>query len=487
MQKNTVYRARWVLGFKGGRHHLIHDGEVEFEGNILTYVGPSRPGIDLSNREVRRFDDGFLLPGFVSSHAHLCNHLGDRMMADAGRLDLFSCGFLNYLPAGRGGRQFLQDDDPLTSVRFGIGELLKSGVTTVVELGGEVGGNTDVMIDVAGDMGIRAYISPGYASAHYSFDSRDRLAYDWLEDDGAAQFEKACEIAVASNGKYNDRIRGILVPVETVLSSRKLLERTAEESRRLNLPVTLHVAETIWEFHETVRREKVSPLTLLHETGLLAPHVVLGHSLYFAGHSMTGFPRGDDLEKIAAGGAHVSHSPFVFSRRGVQLEGIRRYEELGINITLGTDSYPQDMINEMRFASILGKLHEHDFRAAPVRSVVNAATINGAKALGRDDIGRLESGAKADLVVIDMARFGFGPMLDPVKSLVHIGSAADVTHVVVDGIVRVDERRLVKFDECALLDEVRANAAKVYGNFDKYDALGRSIGEFAPPAFDDWE
>src|SRR5690349_7623667 len=162
MPTSTVYRARWVLGFRNGGHQLIQDSEVEFDGNVLTYVGPQRADLDMSDRELRRFDDGFLMPGFVSSHVHLCNHLSDRIMAGTGRLDLFNCAFLNYLPAGRDGRQFLQDDDPLTSVRYGIGDLLKSGVTTVVELGGEVGGNTDVMIDVAGEMGIRAYISPGF-------------------------------------------------------------------------------------------------------------------------------------------------------------------------------------------------------------------------------------------------------------------------------------------------------------------------------------
>lgn len=486
MSKSTVYRARWVLGFKNGKHSLIHHGEVEYAGNVVTYVGPERADLDMSERELRTFPEGLLMPGFVSSHAHLCNHLGDRMMADTGRLDLFSCGFLNYLPAGRNGREFLQDDDPIVSVKYGIGELLKSGVTTVVELGGEVGGNTDVMVNVAGEMGIRAYIAPGYSSAHYSFDEKDRLTYDWFEDDGLAGFERACEVAVANNGKFNDRIRGILVPVETVLSSRKQLEMTAEASRRLNLPVTLHVAETIWEFHEMVRREKVTPLRMLDECGLLAPHVILGHSLFYAGHSLTGFPRCDDLERIAAGGAHVSHTPFVFARRGIQLEGIRRYEELGINITLGTDSYPQDMLNEMKFATILAKLHEHDFRAAPVRNIVNAATINGAKALGRDDIGRLEAGTKADMIVVDMSRFGFGPMLDPIKMLVHIGSAADVEHVVVDGIVRVEDRQLTMLDEQELLREVRANGDKVWGNFQEFDALGRTIKEFAPPAFDDW-
>lgn len=486
MSKRVLYRARWVLGHKDGQHRLIENGEVEVTGNTVTYVGPERANPS-DDTELRSFDGGLLLPGFISSHAHICNHLGDRMLADTGRLDLFGCGFLNYLPAGRDGRGFLDADDPETSVRFGVGELLKSGVTTVVELGGEVGGNTDVMVDIAGEMGIRAYITPGFASAHYQFEKdTGRLGYDWLEDDGEAQFDTALEAAQRYNGMYDDRIRGILVPVETVLSSRRLLERTAEESVRHNLPVTLHVAETIWEFHEMVRREGTTPLGMLDECGLLAPHVILGHSLFYGGHSQTGFPRVGDLEKIAASGAHVSHTPFVFARRGIKLENFQKYEEMGINITLGTDSYPQDMLNEMRFASIIGKLCEQDFRAASVRSVMNAATVNGAKALGRDDIGRLEVGTKADLVVVDMDRFRFGPMLDPIKMLVHIGSAGDVEHVMVDGIVRVDQGRLTMLDEADLLRKVRAAGERVYGQFDQYHYGGASVEQFAPPAFANW-
>lgn len=480
---DTIYRAKWVLGFKDGGHRLIEDGEVAVSGNAITYVGPKRADAE---GEVRAFPEGFLLPGFISSHAHLGSHAGDRMMADTGRLDMFSCGFLNYLPEGRDGASFFAGDDAGAGIRYGIGDLLKSGVTTVVELGGEVGGNAGVMVDIAGEMGIRAYIAPGYASAHYRFDAAGKLRYDWLPDDGEAQFEVACEAALRNNGRYDDRIRGILVPVETVLTSRRLLRRTAEESVRLGLPVTLHVAETIWEFHETVRREGTTPIGLLGDEGLLAPHVILGHCLFYGGHSLTGFPRIDDLERVAAGGAHVSHSPFVFSRRGIALEGFRRYSELGINITLGTDSYPQDMFNEMKFASILGKLHEHDYRAAPARDVLNAATINGAKALGRDDIGRLAPGAKADLLVVDMGRLAYGPVLDPVKMLVNIGNAAHVEHVMVDGQVRVEDGRLVMLDEAALLDRVRTASARVYDGFARYHHAGKTVREFAPPAFEAW-
>ncbi|WP_226574147.1 amidohydrolase family protein [Acuticoccus sediminis] len=481
----VIYRAKWVLGFRDGAHHLLENGEVEVAGNSIAYVGPARePAAE--GVEVRAFPEGLLMPGFISSHAHVCSHVGDRMTCDCGRLDLFSCGFLNYLPAGRDGANFLAPEDPEAGIRYAIGELLKTGVTTVVEMGGEVGGNTDTMVDIAGEMGIRGYFAPGYASAHYHFDDRGRLHYEWFEDDGEEQFEVACEAASRNNGKYNDRIRGILVPVEAVLTSRRLLRRTREEATRLGLPVTLHVAETIWEFHETVRREQTTPLGVLADEGLLAPDVILGHSLFYGGHSQTGFPRVGDLERVAASGAHVSHSPFVFSRRGIMFEGFRTYSELGINITLGTDSYPQDMFNEMKFASILGKVHSKDFRAAPARDVVNAATVNGARALGRDDIGRLSPGAKADMLVVDLGRFAFGPMQDPIKALVQIGNAQHVDHVMVDGRVVVDEGRLTMVDEAALLAEVRANAKKVYDGYKDFDHAGRDILEFAPPAFKAW-
>ncbi|WP_157961820.1 amidohydrolase family protein [Acuticoccus kandeliae] len=481
----AIYRAKWVLGFKDGAHRLIEDGEVEIDGRTVAYVGPRRASAP-DGVAVRDFPEGMLLPGFISSHAHLCSHVGDRMMADTGRHDLFSCGFLNYLPAGKDGANFLAPEDPEVGIRYAIGELLKSGVTTVVEMGGEVGGNTDIMVDIAGEMGIRGYLAPGYASAHYHYDTNGRLRYEWLPDDGEAQFETACEAAARNNGKYDDRIRGILVPVEAVLTSRRLLRRTREEATRLGLPITLHVAETIWEFHETVRREGNTPLGVLAEEGFLGPDVILGHMLFYGGHSQTGFPRVNDLELIAESGAHVSHSPFVFSRRGISLEGFRSYTEHGINITIGTDSYPQDMFNEMKFASILGKIYEQDFKAAPARDVLNAATINGAKALGRTDIGQLSPGAKADLLVVDMGRYAFGPMLDPIKSMIHIGNSQCVEHVMVDGRVVVEDGRLTMVDEDALLAEVRKGGDAVYRAYPDYDFKGRPAEAIAPPAFAKW-
>jgi 5-methylthioadenosine/S-adenosylhomocysteine deaminase len=204
--KRAIYRARWVLGFRDGGHRLIDNGEIAIEDSRVTYVGPRSVAPLADGVEVREFSEGILLPGFISSHAHICSHVGDRMMVDAGRLEMFSSGFLNYLPSGRDGTSFLASEDPCVGIRYAIGEFLNSGITTVVEMGGEVGGSTDAMVDIAGEMGIRAYIAPGFASAHYHFDEAGRLHDSWLPDEGEAQFEAACEAAIHNNGRYDDRI-----------------------------------------------------------------------------------------------------------------------------------------------------------------------------------------------------------------------------------------------------------------------------------------
>ena len=175
-------------------------------------------------------------------------------------------------------------------IRYAIGELLKSGITTVVEMGGEVGGIT-TRWSICWRNGFRAYIAPGFASAHYHFNEAGRLHYSWLPDEGEAQFEAACEAAIHNNGRYDDRIRGILVPVEAVLTSRRMFRRTREAATRLGLPITLHVAQTIWEFHEVVRRDHATAIGLLAEEGFLANDVILGHCIFFGGHSQTSFPR----------------------------------------------------------------------------------------------------------------------------------------------------------------------------------------------------
>src|SRR5207245_9522362 len=118
---------------------------------------------------------------------------------------------------------------------------------------------------------------------------------------------------------------------------------------------------------------------------------------------------------------------------GVKFESFERYRALGINIALGTDTYPQDLIHEMRWAALMCRLADGSFRVGRPQDVFDAATLGGARHLGRADLGRLALGATADIIVVDLPQLHYGAVPDPIKSLVECGTGRDVATVIVAG------------------------------------------------------
>ena len=122
-------------------------------------------------------------------------------------------------------------------------------------------------------------------------------------------------------------------------------------------------------------------------------------------------------------------------------------------------------------------------RGARAERVFNAATVWGAKALGRDDLGKIAPGAKADIVILDLRTTRYGPARDPVNALVEYGSGADVQTVIVNGQVVIEGGRSTRIDEDKLFAEASAAAKKAWDNWSKRDWAGRSVEEINPPAF----
>src|SRR5205823_1194128 len=143
-------------------------------------------------------------------------------------------------------------------------------------------------------------------------------------------------------------------------------------------------------------------------------------------------------------------APYKYAKMGIMLESFERYRRLGINIALGTDTFPQDLISEMRLAGLMCRFAEGSFRVGKARDVFDAATLGGARALGRDDLGRLAPGAAADIVIVDLRGAHFGAVRDPIKSLMECGSASDIDTIVVDGRPLVESRKALVVDEAAL-------------------------------------
>lgn len=474
----TLVRGGYVVAFNGETHVVYRDGSVVFEDSSVLHAGQAYEGV--CDRVIEAAGK-LVMPGLVNAHFHANTEAGGRIIADVGRPDLFQTGYLNYwaVPIGREGIRSMERAK--VGGKFALVELLKSGCTTAVELGNEP--NYEEMVEVVGELGVRAYLGPAFCSASYRTGDRGQLVYEWHEERGREGLGRACDFVRKYDGTHDGRIRGILNPAQVDTCSPELLTRTRDAAQELGAPVQIHAAQSIMEFHEMLRRCRLTPVEFLADVGLLGPRTLLGHCIITTAHSFAAYPGGRDLEIIAESGSSVSHSPMVFARRGNALQSFSRYRAAGINVALGTDTYPRDLIGEMRWVSLLGKIMDRNFAAATSRDVFNAATLGGAKALGREDLGRLAPGAKADIAIVDLSNLRIGPFHDPIRALVNCASSADVETVIVDGRVVVEGGRVKGVDEDALLAEVQAASERQWAALPEHHWQGLSVDEYSPPSF----
>jgi cytosine/adenosine deaminase-related metal-dependent hydrolase len=262
---------------------------------------------------------------------------------------------------------------------------------------------------------------------------------------------------------------------------------TSQAATDLKVPIQIHTGQNLLEFHQTLRKYRRTPVELLDETGMLGPRTTLSHCIMVSGHPQAHCPDGHDLDRIVSAHANVAHCPVSLARRGMHLHHLTGYLNRGINIGLGTDIHPFDLIREMRAAGLICKVAAETPNAGTAREVFNAATLGGAQALGRDDLGRLCPGAKADLVIINQRALHYGVVRDPIRSQVDCGVASDVETVIVDGQTVMDCRYIPSappLDD--LLTRAQAFAETYWTAYPQSDWNGRAAGEAFPNAFT-WE
>jgi 5-methylthioadenosine/S-adenosylhomocysteine deaminase len=458
-EASIAIRAGWVLGFKDNSHVLIPDGVVAWKGAEITYVGQEPP----TNGELIEAPGKLIIPGLISTHAHVGIHAGDRSIVDGGRDDFLSNGRLNYLARPPGPpRSPSSHAAAAAAARFGVACLLKSGVTTVVDVGASTVVEAEAVIAAAADSGIRLYSGPALTSGGYAYDEFGGAIVNLRRGEERQLVALAEEFARKHHRSHDDRIRSAVVVDEMFTSTPELIVAAKDLADRLGLIFTLHLAEQLFAFHEILRTTGHTPVGTLDRMGVLGANVVLGQPVYMSGHSHTGYPYRGDLEAISRSGSTIAHAPLIWSRRGIILEDFRRCQETGINLAIGTDTYPQDILLEMQLASVLGKVATLDHEAAPARDIFNAATVNGAKALGRPDLGRLAEGAKADLVVVNLLHPRIGPFFDPIRALIHCGHSDLIEDVIVDGKWVVREGRIGFENEGQLLADAKHHARLVW-------------------------
>lgn len=222
-------------------------------------------------------------------------------------------------------------------------------------------------------------------------------------------------------------------------------------AEQLGLPIHTHVHETAGEIQDSLAQHGVRPLERLARLGLLGPNFIGVHAVHV---------NEAEIESLAAHGCHVAHCPASNLKLASGLAPVADLVRAGVNVGLGTDGAASnnrlDLFAEMRLAALLAKGISGDAAALPAAAALRMATLDAARALNLDDhIGSIAPGKRADLVAVDLRPLAAQPLFDPVSHLVYVAGREHVTHVWVDGQLKLNERRLVHLD----IDDLTARAA----------------------------
>lgn len=489
----TKIEATWIVGHAGGGHRLIHEGAVVYEGNKILHVGKGFEGhVDKTINAKGKL----VAPGFIDTHVHSGHRASHRLITDTGRPMYYGQPFLEIsVPREgqvvKGDPRYLKHGDAgveaafQLNATFTVAELLRNGVTTFVEYGSQLKVQDALLAEVT-RLGTRAYLAPGYDCGRWVGDEQGRLKR--VRDDamGLKGLATALEWIARHDGAAGGRVRGILVPREVETSSVELLTRTLAAADERKLPMATHAAYSVLEFHDIVREHMMTPIELLNKIGLLRPTLNIGHGNFISDNPNLNYATACDLSLMGHAGATVSHCPINIVRRARTLDNWKKYQEAGVNMSIGSDTYPRDMLMNMRTASYLGKIMSNTYFAATAGEVFSAATLGGATSVDRDDLGRLAPGALADIIIIDLSgrnTLRYGPVRDPVKSVVECGVGDDVDTVIVDGKVCMEGGVIPGIDFAKLRGEAQTAGEDVWSTLSEWDPLGRSAEDACPWSF----
>ncbi len=442
--------ARWVVGHKDGRHRLYERGQVVFEDGAIIFVGHAFPGEVTVRRD---YGEAIIGPGFVDLDA-----LSD--------LDTTILAFDNQ-PAWkkgrvwprsyveRGPREMYSREELAFQKAHAFATLIRNGITTALPIAslfyrawGETPQEFEDAAEAAARLGLRVYLGPGYRTGNQVVEEDGTIATVYDEPRGLAELDGAIRFCERFEGAAGGLIRTMLAPDRIETCTPELLRRTGAAARALDVPLRQHCCQSKIEYDLVLKQHGMSPPEWLESLGVFTDKTLLPHGTYVSGSRHIERP-GRDLEILRDHGATIVHCPLVSGRHGNAIDHFGRYRDMGLRIGMGTDTSPPDMILNLQVGIILARVMAGSVAAVRSEDYYDAATIHGADAIGRPDLGRLQPGARADITIIDLDRPHSGQVIDPIQTLLLTGHGRDVSTVVIDGCFVMEDRIIPGVDEAA--------------------------------------
>lgn len=405
---------------------IIDNGFIAIENDMISYVGVNEPKSFNANRII----DGnkkLALPGLINSHTH-CAMTLLRSYADDMHLEKWLFDYIFPVEA-----KFTSEDVYWGSM-LGIAEMIKSGTTCFADM--------YYFMDEVGkavtETGIRACLSRGCQK----FDSNDENGEKRLKEN----------IKLYNMYKNNDLINIFIGPHAVYTCIPEYLKECYHAAKELQTGLHIHLSETRIEVNNCIEKYGVTPIEHCYNIGILDDSVIAAHCVH---------PTEKEIDIIRDTRINVVHNPGSNLKLASGVAPVHNFLENGVNLCLGTDGASSNnnlnMFEEIYLAGIVNKGINYDASIVKAYDVLKMATINGAKALNFDDIGSIEVGNKADIIILDINKPHFYPKHNIISNIVYSAQGSDVNTVIVNGKILLDNGEFTTID----FEKVKYNVDKV--------------------------
>lgn len=417
----------------------VHDpGWVAIEDRRIAEVGAGEPPARLTRAagDVVDLGGAALMPGMTNGHTHLFQTFFRGLADDKPLLDwLRDC----IWP----GAEHIDADTAYHAAKVGLIENLLGGATTVIDHqyihpGADGDAIDDAVCRAADELGVRFLLAHGWADRNY---------HEPLAESATVAIRRTTEVHARWDGHDDGRIRVELAPLIPWGCSDDAMIATVAAARSWGRGTHIHCAETAVEVEMSLDERGLRHVPWLHELGVLGPDVQLAHGVWLDD---------DELDLIADTGSIVVHCPVSNMYLASGVARIVDMLDRGVTVALASDgpgsNNRQDMFEVLKATVLLQKVHRLDAIALQPEDAIRMACRGGAAAFGTPaDFGSIEPGRRADLVAVDLSSPFVAPVHRVPSALVFNATPADIRHVVVDGVFRVRDRRMLGIDVSAVM------------------------------------
>ncbi len=417
---------------------VIKDGAVVIKKNRIKDIGKSEELIK-KYQAPKRIDGSnkLVMPGLVNMHMHLNEHMHKGLAPE----NLDGWPWSNWVH-GKISAILTKEDEIWGGLALLI-ETLKSGTTTVLEPGSY---NPEDVIEGVAGIGMRLLLG--------------RRVFDQVIMDHSALVQDTDECLRLNDAymkNYKDGLaEGRVKPHVNIVGLGRCTDRLLVESKKMadkyGVVLNLHLAAMIEEVQDTRGKTGMRPVEHLNHLGVLDKNVVLVHMIHVNDR---------EIQMLNEHKTNVVYCPSTALKLVYGLSAFGRFPEMidaGVNVVLATDGSDcanyQDMVRVMYLAAVLFKDYRYDANVMGAETAIEMATINGARALGmEDEIGSLEIGKTADVIIVDMKEADWIPLYNPIQNLIYSSSGSSVQTVIIDGNIVMENREIKTVDEEEVLSK----------------------------------